>query len=135
METVFCYGTLVWPEVLEAVTGQRFRGAQAVLPGFARFRLRDEVYPSVVEREGAQTEGRVWLGVDARALARLDAYEGELYERRRLDVRGEDGGAFAAWTYVLHPREQGRLSEEPWDRDAFAARHLADFLAGLRNAR
>jgi len=134
VETVFCYGTLVWPEVVEAVTGQRFCCARAVLPGFVRFRLRDEVYPAVVARAGAETDGRVWLGVDTRALARLDAFEGQLYERRALPVRGDGGETFPAWTYVLHPRAHGRLSDEPWDRDAFAARHLAAFLAGFRGA-
>jgi gamma-glutamylcyclotransferase (GGCT)/AIG2-like uncharacterized protein YtfP len=132
VETVFCYGTLEWPQVVETVTGRRFPGAPAVLPGFARFRMRQQVYPAVVECEGAETRGLVWLGVDAHALARLDAFEGALYERRALEVRGEAGETFAAWAYVLHPRERARLSDEPWDRDTFAQRHLATFLAGVR---
>jgi gamma-glutamylcyclotransferase (GGCT)/AIG2-like uncharacterized protein YtfP len=134
MDNVFCYGTLEWPEVLEAVTGRHFASIPAVLPGFARFLLREQVYPAVVERAGAETDGRVWLGVDASALARLDAFEGEgqLYERRALPVRAAQG-ELLAWTYVLHPRERGRLSDEPWDRARFAARHLASFLARVES--
>jgi len=135
VDAVFCYGTLEWPEVLQAVTGRRFPSARAVLPGYARFLLREQVYPAVVERTGAETDGCVWLGVDAVALARLDAFEGEgqLYERRALRVRAESG-AIVAWTYVLHPRERGRLSDQPWDRALFAARHLASFLESSRSA-
>jgi len=129
VDTVFCYGTLEWPQVMQAVTGRRFRSARALLPGYARFLLRDEVYPAVIERAGAETDGCVWFGVDARALALLDAFEGEglRYQRRALDVQSE-AGALRAWTYVLHPDERGRLSDRVWDRDVFAAQHLAHFL-------
>jgi gamma-glutamylcyclotransferase (GGCT)/AIG2-like uncharacterized protein YtfP len=126
---LFAYGTLEFPEVMEAVTGRRFPGREAVLRGFARHRLRRRPYPAAVEAEGAELGGRLYEGIDAATLARLDRFEGALYERRRVRAEPKGGGGVEAELYVLAARHRSELLPEAWERDAFVARHLAAWLA------
>jgi gamma-glutamylcyclotransferase (GGCT)/AIG2-like uncharacterized protein YtfP len=56
-KAIFCYGTLQFPEVMEKVTGRQFPGTEAVLDNFARYRIKNAVYPGVIAEDGATTEG------------------------------------------------------------------------------
>jgi gamma-glutamylcyclotransferase (GGCT)/AIG2-like uncharacterized protein YtfP len=126
---LFAYGTLLIPEVMEVVAGRRLAARAAVLRGFRRRLLRGAVYPAVLPAPGEDTEGVVWSGLDQRALARLDRFEGELYERRRLAVELAEGGACEAFVYVLEPRHRALATDAPWELEVFRARHLRDYLA------
>jgi hypothetical protein len=68
-------------------------------------------------------------GLDARAFALLDRFEGTLYERRELPVRGAQGAIVAAQVYVIPESSRHLLGRLPWDRDRFAAHHLAEWVA------
>ena len=50
--TVFAYGTLIFPEVVEIVVGRRPPKWDALLPGYRRARLDGRVYPGIVEEPG-----------------------------------------------------------------------------------
>jgi gamma-glutamylcyclotransferase (GGCT)/AIG2-like uncharacterized protein YtfP len=128
----FAYGTLALPEVMQALTGRRFASGAAVLPGFARYRVRGRVYPGVVAEPGGETAGRLYAGLDAATLALLDRFEGELYERRGLPVRTGAGGSARAEVYVVRETLLGALSREPWSLEDFAARELARYLEACR---
>ena len=52
-DALFTYGTLQFPEVMEAVTGLALPWVEAEATGFAQFRFRDRIYPGMVAREGA----------------------------------------------------------------------------------
>jgi gamma-glutamylcyclotransferase (GGCT)/AIG2-like uncharacterized protein YtfP len=125
---LFAYGTLMVPAVMEAVTGRRFPERAAVLRGFARHRLRGRLYPAVVEAAGAVLEGRLYEGIDAATLARLDRFEGRLYQRRRVTVEPAPGVTAPADLYVLADSRRAELLAEPWDAAAFVARHLGPYL-------
>ena len=77
---VFTYGTSMIPSVMEAVTGHRFASREAMLHGYARFRVKGTSYPGIVEAAGATTDGVLYLDIDAPSLARLDAFEGAFYQ-------------------------------------------------------
>lgn len=128
MSDVFAYGTLEIPAVMEAVTGRRFAGREARVAGFARHRLRDRIYPAAVPAPGAVLAGRLYEGVDAATLARLDRYEGRLYARRPVLAELPEGGTRAAEIYLLAEGQHGLLLPEAWDRAAFLARHLGSYL-------
>jgi inositol oxygenase len=130
-ELVFVYGTLLFPEVMRAVTGRAFPAEPARVEGFARVCVRGAVFPALVERPGAATAGRLCRGVDAASLARLDAFEGALYARRALRVRTDSGETVSAWAWVAAADAHGALGDEPWDPEAFARLHRAGFLATL----
>lgn len=125
---LFCYGTLQFPEVMARVCGVQAAGRHAILEEFACYRVADRTYPGIVPCTGAQTRGMVYTGIDRRRLARLDAYEGDEYRRRQVRVRGDDGRLRRAWTYVYRTHLHALLSDEPWDRDAFARHELAAWL-------
>jgi gamma-glutamylcyclotransferase (GGCT)/AIG2-like uncharacterized protein YtfP len=125
---LFCYGTLQFPSVLNEVTGLWLEALPAVLDDHACFAVRGEVYPGIIPRPGATTNGVVYSGLGTVHLQRLDAFEGDLYERRRVCVSNASGDPLQAWTYVVAPRHRRRLAREPWDREAFETGHLRHFV-------
>ena len=127
---LFAYGTLQLPEVLQAVLGLRWQGAPALLPGYARYRVRGKPYPAIVPEPGGNVAGLVYSGVGATELEQLDHYEGELYERRTLSVRA-GGATLAAVTYVLGDQHRALLSNESWELGAFEREHLHDYLRSI----
>lgn len=130
-QALFCYGTLLVPEVMQAVTGQRFPGQPARLPGYVCEALQGEAFPGIRPRQDAVTEGRVFTGLGERDLRRLDAYEGKLYLRQSLELMLDNNEIRTAWVYVLAPAQYPRLSGQAWDLAHFRRRHLANYLARL----
>ncbi len=128
---LFCYGTLVFPDILRRVCGARAAGRPAVLQNHACYSVQGCVYPGVVPEPGARTHGVVYDSIDYAQLRRLDRYEGDEYERRRVFVSLADGRLCRAWTYLMREDAGDRLTEEHWDRAQFAQRHLASYLRAL----
>ena len=129
---LFVYGTLLFDEVQRAVVGRAFRSEPAVLIGYVRRRVRGQVYPAVRPDPQAETPGLLCHDVDPETLRRLDHYEGPVYDRRVAPVKTDSGTQVDAEVYVLADAHADLLSAESWDRDAFARRHLAGFLAAIR---
>jgi gamma-glutamylcyclotransferase (GGCT)/AIG2-like uncharacterized protein YtfP len=128
---LFAYGTLAVAPVMEAVAGRVFAAEPARLAGYARRGVRGEVFPALVAAAGAETPGVLYRGLDPRSLAALDAFEGDLYERRTLVVETAAGPA-AAEAYLAREGRRGALTGEPWDLDGFVARELPRYLAACR---
>jgi len=126
---VFVYGSLLFSDVFEAVTGASPPRTEARLAGYARYRLRGETYPAIVPEPGAETLGAVYRGVTRAVLGRLDRFEGEEYLRTRVEVVLASGDRVTAHAYVLDPLEHRRLEPEPWDPEHFDRTHRATFAA------
>lgn len=129
---LFCYGSLEFEKVMQAVTGRSFAGEPATLDDHARYRVRDADYPGLVPEPGASTEGTLFRDLDADTFATLDRFEGPLYERRALLVRVRAGGWRTAQVYVVREAQRHALTREPWDSQAFARDRLEAFLSRLR---
>ncbi len=129
---VFTYGTLLFPEVFEAVTGRVFVSLDAAVAGLVRYGVRDAVFPGVVVGRNDRLDGRVYLDVDPRTLARLDRFEDVLYERRQVKAHLADGRTLTADAWVVPPRHAGELDGVPWDPVAFRRQHLARYLEMCR---
>jgi gamma-glutamylcyclotransferase (GGCT)/AIG2-like uncharacterized protein YtfP len=129
---LFAYGTLMEPAVLSAVTGQQFPSRPAVLHEYARYRVRNAVYPGLLPEPVAVTRGVLYDEMDADTLARLDAFEGALYDRLSLSVDVDDTpGArtpVTAEVYVIRPTARRHLSPDRWDFAVFRRLHLATYL-------
>jgi gamma-glutamylcyclotransferase (GGCT)/AIG2-like uncharacterized protein YtfP len=106
---LFVYGTLragahpmnrVLAEAAQIVGAARMRGLLVDL-GW---------YPGLVETtDDRWVTGELWLLRRGRVLQRLDAYEGDEYERRRRTVVLEEGTSLDAWMYLYRgavPRER-----------------------------
>ncbi len=124
---VFTYGSLLFAEIMQAVTGTHFPSQSAVLKDYARYRVRCASYPGIVPAPGTSVAGRLYLGVDSAAVEHLDFFEGDLYERISVDVH-TDEGILSAQTYIIPPGKAHHLSETAWDPDAFRAHDYDTFL-------
>jgi gamma-glutamylcyclotransferase (GGCT)/AIG2-like uncharacterized protein YtfP len=119
---VFTYGTLMFPEVWQAVVGRSFATVEGTAAGFEVFRVRDAVFPGIVAAAGARSvPGVVYLDVDKESTARLDRFEDAFYERRAISVDCRDGQRRMAEAYVVPPANRSLLTSEPWGRESFLA--------------
>ena len=125
---IFAYGTLLIPCVMYAVTAREFRFKNAILRGYARFTVKGESYPGIIPVTDAVTEGIIYIDVDELSLERLDAFEGDLYQRTPIlaEIKGEE--TFNAEAYVIKPKFRNHLSWSEWNMKEFARKHLKAFL-------
>lgn len=117
----FTYGTLMCADIMSAVTGRQVAGESAKLDGFSRHAMRHEDYPGIRPASGAQVQGVLYSRLDASAFRRLDAFEGEQYQRETVEVTLLDGRRLKADTYVIKPEHAARLLPFDWDFEAFLA--------------
>lgn len=119
---VFTYGTLMFPEVWQAVVGRQFATVEATASGYAIYRVRDAVFPGIIAAGDEDTvRGVVYLDVDPPSIARLDLFEDDFYRRESLWLTCDDGERRAADAYVVPPENRGVLTSEAWQADGFVA--------------
>ncbi len=114
-------------DIMRSVAGRYTPVGRAVLPGFACLRVRDETYPAIVIRADASTEGVVYKDLDEYAFERLDAFEGEMYNRVPVTVTLATG-TLEVYTYVFKSSFSHRLTDAPWRLDEFLRSGKAAFL-------
>jgi len=129
MIALFCYGTLEFPEVLALVTGRHFPAVAASLDGYARYRVKNALYPAIVSEKGSRTDGTLYCDLDPASIRRLDRYEDAIYVRRSVNVRTVDGAIRPAQTYIVPEQRRWILSARRWDKMQFARHHLRRYLA------
>ena len=125
---LFVYGTLMIPSVMYTVTARRFPFADAILKGYARYRVKGESYPGIIPAAEAVTEGIICFGVDEISLKRLDEFEGDLYQRNRIMVETKKGETYNAETYAIRSEYISCLSSEKWNLKDFSRNYLDAFL-------
>lgn len=119
------------PSIMESVCGRRYPSVSAWLYHHARFRLKGKSYPGLVRSPGNITEGLLYTGMDAAAIGKIDAFEGEIYERVSVSVTIFDRSNRTAQTYILRPGYSDLLSTEPWDFEDFKTRLMDRFMADI----
>lgn len=130
-KALYVYGTLQVPAIFRQIVGRALTGEPATLEGYARYRVQSRVYPAIVEQAGGRVEGLVYAGLSSTELAHLDLYEGDLYERRVVELTRQGVGTLAH-VYVLRAGQHHLLSSEAWDLEAFTRDHLNDYLNQIR---
>lgn len=133
--TLFCYGTLQHPEVMQALVGAVRPAHPARLEGYARSALRGEIYPGIVQEPRAFTVGMLYTQLAPDDLEILDFFEGPLYERISCQVLLGDGAQASAWVYAVHPRQRDRITGEAWSFERFCAEHAAAYVQRCRTLR
>lgn len=129
--SLFVYGTLEFPDVLRAVIGRERRYVTAYALEHRRALLRNRIYPGLTPCEGRTTRGRLYAGVDATDLARLDDFEGSEYRRCEIRVAVPRRPVMSAWAYVIPAEDASALSSAPWDPDTFAREYRSEYIARL----
>ncbi|WP_414675385.1 gamma-glutamylcyclotransferase family protein [Methylocaldum sp.] len=96
---VFAYGTLQIPEVMHAVACASYPSQAARLHDYARYRIRNQVYPGVRSELGTFTDGILYKDVSAR-----DPHPS--YPHRSANRRGSLYSSVRALP-TAHPAELG----------------------------
>ncbi|HEX2711558.1 MAG TPA: gamma-glutamylcyclotransferase family protein [Candidatus Acidoferrales bacterium] len=100
---LFVYGTLRDDARVQEIVGRRLPSRPAILEGYCRTLDASIGYPVVHPLAGASVDGKLLEGLDDRAFAALDAYEGPEYRRVIVQVQTSDGGPAQAYAYVPVP--------------------------------
>ncbi len=114
----------MFAEVWQRVVRSQYASCAATLDDYRRLAVRDETYPGIVASNGDSVIGVVYADVDAADVARLDQFEGELYQRIDAVVTNANGRAIQVQTYLF--LQPAKLSDQPWLPESFA---LQQFLA------
>jgi gamma-glutamylcyclotransferase (GGCT)/AIG2-like uncharacterized protein YtfP len=96
----------MWPEVLEGVIGRRLVGEGTGIAGYKRLRVVGEHYPVVVPSAGGTVEGVLYCGLTVGDFERLDAFEGEEYDRVEMALGNKVALIYvlaADWTHIAEP--------------------------------
>lgn len=126
MKNVFVYGTLLFPEILNGLTGSRFQSVEAVLPGYKRHLVKNGSYPAVVATKNEKVYGKLINDVDQRSLDILRYYEGEDYKCTEAEVIVTEKSLNAlvfVWNAELH-----YLAESDWKIEAFKHDFLQEYI-------
>jgi len=120
---LFVYGTLTFPEIVQALTGKHFRSEAAVLEGYSVRKLADWPYPGLVPSAGEVTHGLVLYDVDEASFQIIEAWEANGYQPEQVTVAVGDKPVEAS-TY----RWLREVEPEIWDRGFFKERFLKDYV-------
>ena len=133
MAKIFTYGTLEIPAVMALVTGKSFSAVPAYAQGFARFLLKNRIYPGMIAAPGEHTAGCLYLNVDQKSFGLLDQFEDDLYIRQEIIVSTTLGSTIEAYAYIIPSDQQACLSPNSWDRHYFEQHHLKPYLEACQD--
>lgn len=105
-----------------------FKSRDAVLHGFARYRIHGVHYPGIIFREGSSVEGKLYFDICDQSLGALDDFEDSLYERINVPVTEGSGQIYQAFTYKVKDASAAKLIYEPWDLEKFKREHIKLFV-------
>ena len=126
---LFCYGSLMFAEVWQQVTGDYSESIKGWLNGYRRYALRGVDYPAAFPgAETDQIEGVLYLDLSEPVIERLDQFEGQQYQRESVLVVSASGNLMAADVYRLRDDYCNRLVDSGWSPDRFREQHLHKFL-------
>lgn len=126
--SLFCYGTLEFPEIMFRVTGEIFPFEPAWISDYARYRVKNQSFPGLVYEPGACTSGTLYHEIQPRHLKRLDAYEGMLYSKHDVLVETESGESCQALVYLIPEQKKSVLTSKTWDKNNFERKNYCGFL-------
>lgn len=128
--SVFTYGTLQLPVVMQTVTGRSLEPIAATLMGCRCFKFKDKTYPGIIKNKEDSIEGMLYKNIDEQTLTLLDQFEGVLYERCLLDVQCSKQTK-KAFVYVVKDEYRNCLSEEKWSLEEFKRKYLKLYLKDI----
>ena len=130
---LFVYGSLMFEEVWSRLVRGSYVRRPARLHGFARRKVRDDVYPVVVRSHDRDwVDGLVYLNVGEEDIERLDFFEGQFYDRQNHTVIVEGAEKAVAAVYVLRNDYHHLIDAGGWDPERFAREGLTFFLGRYR---
>lgn len=126
---LFAYGTLLDPDVRTLVLGRPSPAAEAVpavLRGYRRVRVAEEVYPTVLPDPAAIVHGALVPLLDAVERDRVQFFEGFELILREREVQCSRRGPVGA--LVCTATDTIRHTDEDWSLEDWQRLHKADYL-------
>lgn len=120
-EALFAYGSLLFPEVLQALLGRVPESTPATVAGWRVAALPGRVYPALIAAE-AIAKGRLLTDLTGQEWRIIDAFEDHVYDLRRLTLTDGRHG----WTYVC--TDESDVSPDDWDISQFERRDLTAYI-------
>jgi len=133
--SLFAYGTLAIPDVVDALTGRVPAAEPATLAGYRCRLLQGRLDPGIERHPGSMTEGLLYRQLTPNELSLLDAFEESPYQRRVVTVRSQTGESLRAWAYVVPGHASNLLSAEPWAPERFTDEKRGTTLETCRKLR
>ncbi len=124
---LFAYGTLMDPGIMAHVCDEAYRSQRATLLHYVRRRVSGEVYPAIIAQPGGAVAGVIYFDVSPAAMARLDRFEGDLYQRAEVAVISDAGESMTTQTYVIAADSAHKLSDDDWNYEVFMVNHKQIF--------
>lgn len=132
-EHIFVYGLLMFPEIVEAITGQRYQMLDAVLADHQRRGLSqsplDAPVPVLTEAPGRAQQGKLLLDVGPDAIKALDFFE-EIdsghYVKKAVRVQAA-GQWYSAFCYAIGPALTPYISGD-WQPELVSEAQKARFI-------
>lgn len=125
VKNLFCYGTLMVPEVFARISATDSSAETATLLGYRRFQMQGKSYPGSVRSPGGLIQGCLYRNIGSKALRRLDHYEGAWYKRCLVRVSCAEQKTVLAWCYVIRDFHINKLGNADWQLQAFVGNHLS----------
>jgi len=119
MTNLFTYGSLMCDDIMLQVSGENPRHQKARLNGFFCSQMHGETYPGICPDVEHIVQGVVYFNVNQSALARLDSFEGEYYQRNEITVLCSPQGEIVATAYIIKPQYNHLLTGKLWSYDEF----------------
>jgi gamma-glutamylcyclotransferase (GGCT)/AIG2-like uncharacterized protein YtfP len=125
-EALFAYGSLLFPEVQQALLGRAPRTTLASADGWRVAALPGRVYPALVPSTRLVT-GALLLDLTVDEWEIIDAFEDAVYELREISLKGDKRG----WAYVCD--EKTTVLPTDWDAKIFAEQHLPRYAESCKS--
>ena len=129
MHLLFAYGSLICEDIMFAVAGPCQSVAEASLRDYRRLVVRNQHYPGMIEAPGYSVQGRVYRGISVAGWQRLDRFEGEMYQRRPVQVVLTAGARVSAFSYIIKDAYRDQLEPRDWQFDDFLDQGKQAFVA------
>lgn len=129
MYQLFTYGSLMCEDIMRSVAGPCESLGEASLLNHRRLAVKGEHYPGMIQAPGFSVQGRVYQGISATGLQRLDRFEGDMYRRIEVQVELVDGSRMVVFTYLFRDACRDRLAPREWHLQEFLKRGKRDFTA------
>lgn len=125
--SVFTYGTLQFPEVMQAVIGLDVKPVAATLSNYQRFKIKERTFPGLIKKQGIITDGMLYRDLDETVIEKLDQFEDVMYQRCLVDVQ-VNNETEQAFVYVTQKEYEDCLLDQEWSLEEFRRKYLKLYL-------
>ena len=130
MTHLFTYGSLMFEDVWNRLVRGNYLSQKATLMGYARRSVKNDEYPVIFQADEF-VEGVVYYDINEEDMITLDAFEGEYYERREVELLVKNAPVHAC-VYVLKEHYFDIIDPKPWSEAHFATEGIKRFLANYK---